>query len=83
MIELVDLLPSIAELAGVDLPTNEVFDGTSFVALLGGGAPAADHLAAPDHHLAAADRSGNHLAQISRRELVVPWSKHMAFSQVP
>jgi len=39
LVELVDLLPSIAELAGVVLPADETFDGVSFVPLLlsGGG----------------------------------------------
>ena len=37
LVELVDLLPSIAELGGLALPTNETFDGTSFAGLLGGG----------------------------------------------
>ena len=31
LVELVDLLPSIAELAGVVLPADETFDGVSFV----------------------------------------------------
>ena len=34
LVELIDLAPTIAELAGVPLPTNEQFDGTSLVPLL-------------------------------------------------
>lgn len=34
LVELVDLLPTMAELAGVPLPTNETFDGVSLLPLL-------------------------------------------------
>eukprot|EP00472_Partenskyella_glossopodia_P008546 CAMPEP_0197514732 /NCGR_PEP_ID=MMETSP1318-20131121/73_1 /TAXON_ID=552666 /ORGANISM="Partenskyella glossopodia, Strain RCC365" /LENGTH=546 /DNA_ID=CAMNT_0043062911 /DNA_START=280 /DNA_END=1920 /DNA_ORIENTATION=+ len=37
LVELVDLLPTIAELAGVDVPKNESFDGQSLVPLLARG----------------------------------------------
>ena len=37
LVELVDVLPTIAELAGVALPSNETFDGVSLVPLLSGG----------------------------------------------
>jgi len=38
-VELVDVLPTIAELAGVPLPAGESFDGVSMVPLLSGGPP--------------------------------------------
>lgn len=34
LVELVDLLPTIADLAGIPLPSNETFDGVSLVPLL-------------------------------------------------
>jgi len=35
LVELVDVLPTIAELAGIPLPANETFDGLSLLPLLG------------------------------------------------
>jgi arylsulfatase A len=39
LVSSVDFLPTFAELAGIDLPTSQVFDGISLVDLLEGSAP--------------------------------------------
>lgn len=46
LVELVDLLPSLAELAGVPLPPHETFDGDSFAPLVRGRPRPAPKLAA-------------------------------------
>lgn len=52
LVELVDIMPTIAELAGLPLPANETFDGVSLVPLLrnpGGTVKAATFSQYPRH----------------------------------
>lgn len=79
IVELVDILPTVADLAGVPLPAGEMFDGTSLLPLLSEvlqrprwEGQAADAVAAA---AAAGGQSTGTLTQV--------WTKDAAFSQYP
>lgn len=67
--ELVDVFPTLAELAGLQMPTNETFDGQSLVPILQGSQPSVRQYA---------------FSQFPRRphNISVPWQRNQ-IGQVP